>query len=236
MGALEFVSNLIDTIVWPVVAVFAIVLFKGQIKSMVEKLENRIPHLKSLKAGPLEGEFLREAISDVVDAVEQPVHDGATSGRLAELSPERRFEIEQGAIVRNYEELLVVEPRTALILAAANVKITLLRVYKRTTPGFVTRRLGNGGEHPSSVQMLGELVENGRLPESAAEGVINMFKIRDFAMANPEMPIDYSMADEFRRGADEIIRQLSANLAAVPDADSEPVDAGPDSTEPDEAA
>jgi hypothetical protein len=54
MSVLEFVAQLVSSLAWPLVGLFAIIFLRSELKAALQKIIDRIPELKRLKAAGVE--------------------------------------------------------------------------------------------------------------------------------------------------------------------------------------
>ncbi|WP_276968485.1 hypothetical protein, partial [Metallibacterium scheffleri] len=65
MDTLTFIAKVIEFAAWPIAAVALVAMLRAEIKSL-------LPHVKRLKAGPVEAEFEREVKELEATAKTQP--------------------------------------------------------------------------------------------------------------------------------------------------------------------
>ncbi len=107
MDTLTFVSNLIASTAWPIATVCLVLILRKQITTL-------LPHVRKLKAGPVEAEFERE-----VKAIEAEVGTSPESGgsALPVAAPSDRL-----------FNLAKISPRAAILEAWQSVEFTARRV------------------------------------------------------------------------------------------------------------
>lgn len=104
MDWLSFVASLVSSLAWPVAAAIVVLVFKDQIKRMLERLPKRV------KAGPVE--------------VEWP--EVATEARVAlATSPEVREAGLPGSLTERFAKMAEEEPKAAVMAAWAEVEKAL---------------------------------------------------------------------------------------------------------------
>lgn len=107
MDILTFITKLIEFTAWPIAAVALVAMLRTEIKSL-------LPHVKKLKAGPVEAEFEREIRELEATAKAQllPPPEG--------LTPERQMLL----------QLVQVNPRSAVLEAWRGIEESATRVVQ----------------------------------------------------------------------------------------------------------
>lgn len=108
MDALTFVAKLIEHSVWPISAIFLLLILRQEIRSL-------LPHIKKIKAGPVEAEFERE-INEIK----------ATAEAQLELGQDRAGTAEYQKLL----QLVQINPRSAILEAWRDVEISSIRVVQ----------------------------------------------------------------------------------------------------------
>lgn len=109
LDTLTFIAKLVEFLGWPVAAVVLVVLLRNELKQL-------LPHVKKLKAGPVEAEFERE--------VKELQKEAGTTPKLlpapGHLSPERQLLL----------QLVQVNPRLAILEAWRGIEQAADRVVQ----------------------------------------------------------------------------------------------------------
>ncbi|SCC91909.1 conserved hypothetical protein [Thiomonas sp. X19] len=109
MDILTFVAKLIEFTAWPIATVALVAMLRSEIRSL-------LPHVKKLKAGPLEAEFEREVKELEAMAKAQPQLIPSPEG----LTPERHMLL----------QLVEVNPRSAVLEAWRGIEESAIRVVR----------------------------------------------------------------------------------------------------------
>ena len=109
MDWLTFISKLIEFTAWPVASVLLVLLLRQEIKAL-------LPHVKKLKAGPVEAEFEREVKELQREASTQPAPVPLPEG----LTAERQMLF----------QLVQVNPRSAILEAWRGIEEAALRLVQ----------------------------------------------------------------------------------------------------------
>lgn len=109
MDWLTFTSKLIEFTVWPIASVILVLLLRNEIKSL-------LPHVKKLKAGPVEAEFEREVKELLKETGTQPTLVPPPEG----LTAERQMLF----------QLVQVNPRSAILDAWRGIEEAAVRLVQ----------------------------------------------------------------------------------------------------------
>lgn len=109
MDTFTFISKLIEFTAWPIAAVALVAMLRSEIKLL-------LPHIKKLKAGPVEAEFEREVKELQATAQAQPQLLSPPEG----LTPERQMLL----------QLVQVNPRSAVLEAWRGIENAAVRVIQ----------------------------------------------------------------------------------------------------------
>lgn len=220
MGALEFTSKLIASLVWPLVAVGVMWFLRNEVKDLAGALVKRMKDLKKLSAGAVSAEFDRGAtqVAEKTDAIAESVEESAPSTRaeLPELVEGTDAHDQQAKLDRLLEQ----DPRAVVLLEFIEVESALTKMYEakygrdsRRTTGFI--------------RMTNLLVRDGALDPALGEALKDLAALRNQLSHQPEMTVSASSARNFAEAASTSAELLEREAARLLEARR-----GPDAKEP----
>lgn len=109
MDCFTFVAKLVEFSAWPIAAVILVVMLRAELRQL-------LPHVKKLKAGPVEAEFEREVKQLQIEASTQPAPVALPEG----LTAERQMLF----------QLVQVNPRSAILEAWRGVEEAAARLVQ----------------------------------------------------------------------------------------------------------
>lgn len=179
MSWLEFVSNSLGAIAWPLVALVGLVMFRKPIADLIDRVR------KVSVAGQ---EF--EAVPALLDDAEAKVRDAVVTD--ASPSPELK------APAENLEKLIELSPAAAVVQVWNDVEIQLMKL---AGPHFA---LTNEGKFRPSIRSAAEaLAEKKELPRWALGVLLDLYRLRNIAahggnISESEAVRFLAMADQVR--------------------------------------
>lgn len=180
MDWLTFVSNLIASTAWPIVTVCLVLILRKQITAL-------LPHVRKLKAGPVEAEFERE-----VKAIEAEVGTSQQSGVAAtpaEAPSDRLF------------NLAKISPRAAILEAWQSVEFAARRV--------VLQRSGSPMPDMSSpMRVVRALSELNVLPAEDIALFHDLRGLRNQATHAPDFEPSFDAVSRYLQLAEGLERRL----------------------------
>ena len=182
----EFVTKMVDALVWPTVVIIVLLLFRTEVKA-------RLTQLKSLKLRDVELQF-ETALKDVERA----------SGALPGPAPE------QLAV----SAARVVSPRAEIVEAWLELEAAVHRAYDRldAAQGMVSNQL----VHRSASEMTRRLVQENCLGSTTYDIVRELQGLRNAAVHEKELPISAAEAERYARSCARLVLLLDNAGPEVP--------------------
>ncbi|WP_147432911.1 hypothetical protein [Catellatospora citrea] len=181
MSGLEFAAAMTSALIWPVIVLVLVLVFRGTIKSW---LAERPTHLQ---AGPFSAQWERQAAK-----VGEGIEEGASPPAVADTQP--------GPEIRPTEviELAHASPIGAIIEKSAQIERAL--VDKLSTHGLISK--------PASMRMLAErAAKEGLITMGLFSSIVGLSDMRNLA-AHGRGDITPSQAVEFVVLAEAVLTEL----------------------------
>lgn len=118
-------AGLIQAIAWPITAVAIAMLFRNQIRNILEVLTHNLTNAKTIKAAGIEIEMAREEINEVTARAAEAGRKGIENGKI----PEEEIRVASEAGKRLQEGEL---PASVVTRAAREKLLSLAQEYDRT--------------------------------------------------------------------------------------------------------
>ncbi|MCA1004775.1 hypothetical protein LCL87_03525 [Rhodococcus hoagii] len=223
MGGTDLAASLVDSLVWPIVAVVAILTFRGQIRSILEALRNRMRDLKSFTVPGGGAEFTERmaAAASTGEQVEAATSEAAPptpSGQLGAMgatqetaSPINEWMLGGAWVLGDRDRrklalrsMAASDPRAAVVGAGANLEVALRAAYERLFPAEGTAYLTLDPE-----QLAARIAAHYALPDQAETLIPEVIALgRDVShLANFE--VDSKTVDRYLRTTDFVVAHLN---------------------------
>jgi hypothetical protein len=127
LNGFELVASLVNSLVWPVVLLIAIFFLRAEIRTIFERLGERMKTLKSL-TGP--GGTSAEFEGEVLETKEEVEAIAAPSATLPETSELPTAVVDRRIVRSSLRELAEASPRAAVIESWIGVESAMRRLYQ----------------------------------------------------------------------------------------------------------
>lgn len=224
MGGTDLAASLVDSLVWPIVAVVAILTFRGQIRSILEALRNRMRDLKSFTVPGGGAEFTERMMAAVTTAelvestASEPKPPALPEGRHANVDTAHEASLpfnewmvggpwmseSRARSTLALRSMAASDPRAAIVGAGANLEVALRAAYERLFPAEGTAYLTQDPE-----QLAARIAAHYALPDQAETLIPEVIALgRDVShLANFE--VDSKTVDRYLRTTDFVVAHLN---------------------------
>ncbi len=191
MAWLQFVDDLVGHVVWPVAVIILILLFRGNISSLLSS-----PRLTKIKAGPMEVEFKQE-----LEDVKQDLDIAKSTGAMnAEVNKRAESEFRQEMI-----RLAKVSPRSVVMESHARLEQFLRRSVVSSETNKRPDRVGMSSLRDAAISQ-------GLLTISEGFALRELTYLRNRIAHEPDQAVSASTALEYAEVVVQIV--LAMRLAS----------------------
>jgi hypothetical protein len=185
MGILEFISQLISSLAWPVMIIIIALVFKKPLLGLIEKVKN-------INVGNFAAEF-QQKLDDISTIPTLPAQKKSDQIKLS--------------FNQEIEEIAKISPEAAISLAWSKIEYAIKEKEKEL------RIFAIENEFSFSVIRIIELMQKqGKIDEKESKAIITMYQLRNSVIHNigsNEIKINKDIASNYGNNAESIIYYIN---------------------------